>query len=70
MNNVAVATLMLPVVMDIACETDCSLSALLVPLAYGSLLDGLTTMICTPPNLLMMGPDGYRFIDYLEVGAR
>ena len=52
MNNVAVAALMLPVVMDMARKTDCSLSALLMPLAYGSLLGGLTTMIGTPPNIL------------------
>ena len=38
MNNVAVAALMLPVVMDIARKTDRSPSTLLMPLAYGSLL--------------------------------
>ena len=53
MNNVAVAALMLPVVMDIARKTDCSPSGLLMPLAYGSLLGGLTTMIGTPPNILV-----------------
>lgn len=53
MNNVAVAALMLPVVMDIAKKTDCSPSTLLMPLAYGSLLGGLTTMIGTPPNILV-----------------
>jgi di/tricarboxylate transporter len=53
MNNVAVAALMLPVVMDIARKTDRSPSTLLMPLAYGSLLGGLTTMIGTPPNILV-----------------
>jgi di/tricarboxylate transporter len=53
MNNVAVAALMLPVVMDIARKTDQSPSMLLMPLAYGSLLGGLTTMIGTPPNILV-----------------
>ncbi len=53
MNNVAVAALMLPVVMDIARKTDRSPSILLMPLAYGSLLGGLTTMIGTPPNILV-----------------
>ena len=50
MNNVAVAALMLPVVMDIARKTGRSPSALLMPLAYGSLLGGLTTMIGTPAS--------------------
>ncbi len=53
MNNVAVAALMLPVVMDIARKTGKSPSLLLMPLAYGSLLGGLTTMIGTPPNILV-----------------
>lgn len=53
MNNVAVAALMLPVVMDITRKTGKSPSLLLMPLAYGSLLGGLTTMIGTPPNILV-----------------
>ena len=50
MNNVAVAALMLPVVMDIARHTGRPPSRLLMPLAYGSLLGGLTTQIGTPPE--------------------
>ena len=50
MNNVAVAALMLPVVMDIARHTGSPPSRLLMPLAYGSLLGGLTTQIGTPPQ--------------------
>ena len=53
MNNVAVAALMLPVVMDIARHTGCAPSRLLMPLAYGSLLGGLTTQLGTPPNILV-----------------
>ncbi|MHC4639495.1 MAG: SLC13 family permease, partial [Planctomycetota bacterium] len=53
MNNVAVAALMLPVVMDIARHTGSVPSRLLMPLAYGSLLGGLTTQIGTPPNILV-----------------
>ena len=53
MNNVAVAALMLPVTMDIARQTKTSPSRLLMPLAFGSLLGGLTTMIGTPPNILV-----------------
>ncbi len=53
MNNVAVAALMLPVVMDITRQTGHSPPRLLMPLAYGSLLGGLTTLIGTPPNILV-----------------
>ena len=52
MNNIGVAALMLPVVMDIAKRTGTSPSRLLMPMAYASLLGGLTTMIGTPPNLV------------------
>ena len=52
MNNIGVAALMLPVVMDIARKTQTPPSRLLMPMAYGSLLGGLTTLIGTPPNLV------------------
>jgi di/tricarboxylate transporter len=53
MNNVAVAALMLAVIMDISRQTGFPPSRLLMPLAYGSLLGGLTTLIGTPPNILV-----------------
>jgi len=53
MNNVGVAALLLPVVMDIARRTGRPPSRLLIPLAFGSLLGGLTTLIGTPPNILI-----------------
>lgn len=53
MNNVGVAALMLPVVMDLARHTGNSPSRLLMPLAFGSLLGGLLTLIGTPTNLLV-----------------
>ena len=55
MNNIGVAALMLPVVVDIARRTEIPPSRLLMPLAFGSLLGGLTTQIGTPPNLLISG---------------
>ncbi len=74
MNNVAVAALMLPVVMDIARHTETPPSKLLMPLAYGSLLGGLTTQIGTPPNILVTDAlrDGglrpFTFFDFTPVG--
>jgi di/tricarboxylate transporter len=74
MNNVAVAALMLPVIMDIAHRTDQPPSRLLMPLAYGSLLGGLTTLIGTPPNILVSdalrdnGLTAFKLFDYTPVG--
>lgn len=75
MNNVAVAALMLPVVMDIARATATPAGRLLLPLAYGSLLGGLTTQIGTPPNILVTetlreaGLTPFAFFDFTPLGV-
>lgn len=74
MNNVAVAALMMPVVMDIGRSTGIPASRLLLPLAYGSLLGGLTTQIGTPPNILVSealrnnGLKPFTLFDFTPVG--
>ena len=75
MNNVGVAALLLPVVMDITRRLKLSPSKLLMPLAFGALLGGLTTLIGTPPNLLVSdalrdyGLRAFRLFDYAPVGS-
>jgi len=75
MNNIGVAALLLPVVMDIARKTGRSPSRLLMPLAYGCLLGGLTTLIGTPPNLLASealasaGLATYSLFDFAPLGG-
>ncbi len=74
MNNIGVAVLMLPVVMDIARATQKPPSRLLMPLAYGCLMGGLTTLIGTPPNLLVSfaladaGKEPFSLFDYTPIG--
>ncbi|WP_346063264.1 SLC13 family permease [Halomonas salifodinae] len=53
MNNVGALALMLPVAMRLARAHDTSPSILLMPLAFGSLLGGLMTLIGTPPNIIV-----------------
>ncbi|MDH3746696.1 MAG: SLC13 family permease [Gammaproteobacteria bacterium] len=75
MNNIGVAALMLPVVIDIARRTRIPPSRLLMPLAYSTLLGGLMTMIGTPPNLLIsesltqFGYAGFELFDFTPIGA-
>jgi di/tricarboxylate transporter len=75
MNNIGVAALMLPVVVDVARRTRISPSRLLMPLAYATLLGGLMTMIGTPPNLLVsevMAQNGYEpfaLFDFTPIGG-
>ncbi|NIM96379.1 MAG: SLC13 family permease [Anaerolineales bacterium] len=74
LNNIGVAALLLPVVMDIARKTGMPPSRLLMPLAFGSLMGGMTTLIGTPPNILVSdalrtaGLDPFRMFDYTPVG--
>lgn len=74
MNNVAVTAMLLPVVVDIARRTGRPPSKLLIPLAFGSLLGGLSTLIGTPPNLLVSmalrdhGLRPFQLFDYAPVG--
>lgn len=53
MNNVGALALLLPVAMRLAREHNTSPSLLLMPLAFGSLLGGLITLIGTPPNIII-----------------
>ena len=75
MNNIGVAALMLPVVVEVARRTRISPSRLLMPLAYATLLGGLMTMIGTPPNLLIseaMTQNGYQpfaLFDFTPIGG-
>jgi di/tricarboxylate transporter len=55
MPNAGVAALMLPVAVDLARRTEIPASRLLIPLAFAALLGGMTTLIGTPPNLLISG---------------
>jgi len=75
MSNIGVAALMLPVVMNICRRTDMSPSRILMPMAFGTLLGGLTTLFGTPPNLLISaaldqyGYTPFGLFDYMPVGA-
>ncbi len=74
LNNVGVTALLLPVVMDITRRTGHSPSRLLMPLAYGALLGGLTTLIGTPANILVndavqaWGLEPFQFFDFTPIG--
>ncbi len=75
MPNVAVAALMLPVAVEIARRTEIPSSRLLMPLAFAALLGGMTTLIGTPPNLLISGAlaaageQPFALFDFAPVGV-
>ena len=53
MNNVGALAIFLPVALRIAQRSNRSPSLYLMPLAFGSLLGGMTTLIGTPPNIII-----------------
>ncbi len=52
MNNVGALALMLPLVLELSRRKQLQPSYLLMPLAFASLLGGMTTLIGTPPNII------------------
>jgi di/tricarboxylate transporter len=75
MSNVATVAILLPSVLGIAHRGKMPASLLLIPLSFGSLLGGMTTIIGSSPNLLaaqMLTEAGYQtfhFADFTPIGA-
>ena len=55
MNNVGAMALLMPVAMQLASRLELPPGRVLMPLAFGTILGGMTTMIGTPPNLIVSG---------------
>ncbi len=74
MNNVGALALLMPVAIWMSRKSGRSPSLLLMPLAFGSLLGGMLTMIGTPPNIIIAeyrsqtGADAFGMFDFFPVG--
>ena len=55
MNNVGAMALLMPVALQMARRHNLPPGRTLMPLAFGTILGGMTTMIGTPPNLIVSG---------------
>ncbi|MDT8319948.1 MAG: SLC13 family permease [Xanthomonadales bacterium] len=55
MNNVGAMALLMPVGLQIADRFDLPRGKVLMPLSFGTILGGMTTLIGTPPNLIVSG---------------
>lgn len=75
MNNVGALALMLPVALRNAYREKYAPARSLMPLAFGSLLGGLMTLIGTPPNIIVSSfraealGTPYAMLDFAPVGA-
>ena len=74
MNNIGALALMMPVAIRTARKSGSSPSYLLMPIAFGSLLGGMVTLIGTPPNIIIAtyriqnGGDPFLIFDFAYVG--
>jgi di/tricarboxylate transporter len=75
MNNVGALALLMPVGLRLARKGGYAPSLILMPLAFGSLLGGMVTLIGTPPNVIIatfrgeLGAGAFRMFDFAPVGA-
>ena len=75
MNNVGALALLMPVALQAARRSEMSPALLLMPLSFGSILGGMTTLIGTPPNILVSNfradrtGEAFGMFDYSWVGV-
>ena len=75
MNNVGALALVMPVAIQVGKDSRISPSYLLMPIAFASLLGGMTTEIGTPPNLIISMyrqsavMESYKLSDFTVVGV-
>lgn len=75
MNNVGALALLMPVGIQIAEKRGLTPGKVLMPLSFASILGGTTTLIGTPPNLIVAGfrseagMSSFAMFDFLPVGA-
>jgi di/tricarboxylate transporter len=74
MNNVGALALLMPIGIQLAAKLDLPPGKILMPLAFGSILGGMTTLIGTPPNLIVSeyrantGAESFAMFDFAPVG--
>ena len=74
MNNVGALALLMPIAIQLAEKHGIAPGKILMPLAFGTILGGMTTLIGTPPNLIVAGfraqagLGGFAMFDFTPIG--
>src|SRR5690554_5220875 len=74
MNNVGAMALLMPVAIQLANRLKIAPGQVLMPVAFGAILGGMTTLIGTPPNLIVAGfragyaDQGFGMFSFTPVG--
>ncbi|MCH8536854.1 MAG: anion permease [Alkalimonas sp.] len=74
MNNVGALALLMPIAIQVSGRLGIAPGQVLMPVAFGSILGGMTTLIGTPPNLIVSSfradykAEGFAMFDFSPVG--
>ncbi|MFN3983682.1 MAG: SLC13 family permease, partial [Caldilinea sp.] len=74
MNNIGALALLMPIGIQVSARQKLPPGRVLMPLAFGSILGGMTTLIGTPPNLIVSGfraqavGSSFAMFDFTPVG--
>jgi len=74
MNNVGAMALLMPIAVQLSGRIGLTPGQALMPLAFGTILGGMTTLVGTPPNLIVSGfrqqagGAPFRMFDFAPVG--
>jgi di/tricarboxylate transporter len=74
MNNIGAMAMLMPIAIQIAIKQGLPPGQVLMPVAFGSILGGMTTLIGTPPNLIVSGfrvqasGESFAMFDFTPVG--
>ena len=74
MNNIAATAVLMPAVVTVARRAGLAPSRLFMPLAFGAILGGTTTLVGTPPNILAAqmlqerGMEPFSLFDFTPIG--
>ncbi len=75
MNNVGAMALLMPIAIQMSHRLDLTPGQVLMPLAFGTIMGGMTTLIGTPPNLIVSsfrndaGFGHFAMFDFAPVGV-
>ncbi|MFO7856583.1 MAG: SLC13 family permease [Paracoccaceae bacterium] len=75
MNNAGALALLMPVALKGATRTELPAGRVLMPLAFGTILGGMVTLVGTPPNLIVSGirrdwiGEGFTMFAFAPVGG-
>lgn len=73
-NNVGAMAMLMPLALQVAAKNELPPGRVLMPLSFGTILGGMTTLIGTPPNLIVSGfraqatGESFGMFDFSPVG--